>query len=177
MYNKIKKDKINNKNIELMYRRLSKVVLLSVALTGTMASCQKDEILVSQELSQKSLAQETSILFFKIDGKEYYKKFNSPEVREDFISYLISLTLRGHIITIQSNGSSEYAPEETDKQEIETADKLEIKDWTIKMSKEGYEVEINFDKETGTFRGIATRGGETERGTTAVSTERDTVSM
>ena len=64
MYNKIKKDKINNKNIELMYRRLSKVVLLSVALTGTMASCQKDEILVSQELSQKSLAQETSILFF-----------------------------------------------------------------------------------------------------------------
>ena len=67
MYNKMKKDKINNKinnkNIELMYRRLSKVVLLSVALTGTMASCQKDEILVSQELSQKSLAQETSILF------------------------------------------------------------------------------------------------------------------
>ena len=56
-------NKINNKNIELMYRRLSKVVLLSVALTGTMASCQKDEILVSQELSQKSLAQETSILF------------------------------------------------------------------------------------------------------------------
>ena len=63
MYNKIKKDKINNKNIELMYRRLSKVVLLSVALTGTMASCQKEEILVSQELSQKSLAQETSILY------------------------------------------------------------------------------------------------------------------
>ena len=174
----MKKDKINNKNIELMYRRLSKVVLLSVALTGTMVSCQKDsEMEPSQELSQKSLAQETSTLFFKIDGKEYYKKFNSPEVREDFISYLISLTLRGHIITIQSNGSSEYAPEETDKQEIETADKLEIKDWTIKMSKEGYEVEINFDKETGTFRGIATRGGETERGTTAVSTERDTDSM
>ena len=63
MYNKIKKDKINNKNIELMYRRLSKVVLLSVALTGTMASCQKEEILVSQELSQKSLAQETSIIY------------------------------------------------------------------------------------------------------------------
>ena len=155
-----------------------KIVALSLVLVGMATSCQKDdEMISSQELSQKSLAQETSTLFFKIDGKEYYKKFNSPEVREDFISYLISLTLRGHIITIQSNGSSEYAPEETDKQEIETADKLEIKDWTIKMSKEGYEVEINFDKETGTFRGIATRGGETERGTTAVSTERDTDSM
>ena len=41
-----------------------KIMLLSVALTGAMSSCQKDEILVSQELSQKSLAQEISILFF-----------------------------------------------------------------------------------------------------------------
>ena len=62
-----------------------KVVLLSVALTGTMASCQKDEILVSQELSQKSLAQETSILFFKIDGEEDYRKFASTEERDEFI--------------------------------------------------------------------------------------------
>ena len=71
----MKKDKINNKNIELMYRRLSKVVLLSVALTGTMVSCQKEsEMISSQELSQKSLAQETSILFYKIDGEEDYRK-------------------------------------------------------------------------------------------------------
>ena len=47
-----------------MNKVILKTVLLSVALTGTMASCQKDEILVSQELSQKSLAQEISILFF-----------------------------------------------------------------------------------------------------------------
>jgi hypothetical protein len=41
-------------------------VLLSAALAGTMVSCQKDgEMGPSQELSQKSLAQETSILFFR----------------------------------------------------------------------------------------------------------------
>ena len=68
-----------------------KVVLLSVALTGAMSSCQKDEILVSQKLSQKSLAQETPILFFKIDGKEYYQKFHSREEREEFIRHLIHL--------------------------------------------------------------------------------------
>ena len=89
----MKKDKINNKNIELMYRRLSKVVLLSVALTGTMVSCQKEsEMVPSQELSQKSLAQETSILFYKIDGEEYYQKFLSREERNEFIRYLIRLT-------------------------------------------------------------------------------------
>ena len=48
-----------------MNKKTLKVVLLSVALTGAMSSCQKEEIPVSQELSQKLLAQETSIIFFR----------------------------------------------------------------------------------------------------------------
>ena len=47
-----------------MNKVILKTVLLSVALTGTMVSCQKEsEMGPSQELSQKSLAQERSILF------------------------------------------------------------------------------------------------------------------
>ena len=161
-----------------MNKKTLKVVLLSVALTGTMASCQKDsEMEPSQELSQKSLAQETSILFFKIDGEEDYRKFGSTEERDEFILHLIHLTREGHIITIESNEKPEYAPEEKDKQKFETTDELEMENWIIKMTDEKYEVEFYFDEETGTFRGIATRGGETERGTTAISTERDTDSM
>ena len=154
-----------------------KIMLLSVALTGAMSSCQKDEILVSQELSQKLLAQETSILFFKIDGEEDYRKFRSTEERDEFILHLIHLTREGHIITIESNEKPEYAPEEKDKQKFETTDELELDAWLKKMNNNGYRVEINFDEETGTFRGTATRGGETERGTTTVSTERDSDSM
>jgi len=52
-----------------------------------------------------------------------------------------------------------------------------MENWIIEMTDEKYEVEFYFDEETGTFRGIATRGGETERGTTTVSTERDSDSM
>ena len=58
-----------------MNNRIIKIMLLSVALTGTIVSCQKDsEMVPSQELSQKSLAQERSILFYKIDGEEDYRK-------------------------------------------------------------------------------------------------------
>ena len=54
----------------MMTKTIFKTVLLSVALTGTMVSCQKEsEMISSQELSQKSLAQERSILFYKIDGE------------------------------------------------------------------------------------------------------------
>ena len=42
------------------------VAALSLLLVGMATSCQKDgEMGPSQELSQKSLAQETSIIFFR----------------------------------------------------------------------------------------------------------------
>ena len=48
-----------------MNSKITKIMLLSVALSGTMVSCQKEsEMEPSQELSQKLLAQETPILFF-----------------------------------------------------------------------------------------------------------------
>ncbi len=67
-------------------------MLLSVALSSAMVSCQKEsEMVPSQELSQKFLAQETSILFFWIDGEEHYRKFDSQEERDEFIRHLIHL--------------------------------------------------------------------------------------
>ena len=48
-----------------MIKKNFKVAALSLLLVGMATSCQKDsEMISSQELSQKSLAQETSILFF-----------------------------------------------------------------------------------------------------------------
>jgi hypothetical protein len=71
-----------------MNSKITKIMLLSVALSGTMVSCQKEsEMEPSQELSQKSLDQETSILFFWIDGEEHYRKFDSQEEREEFMRY------------------------------------------------------------------------------------------
>ena len=75
-----------------MNKRVIKIALLSVVLSGAMASCQKEsEMEPSQELSQKSLAQETPILFFWIDGEEHYRKFDSQEERDEFIRHLIHL--------------------------------------------------------------------------------------
>ena len=160
-----------------MTKKITKIMLLSVALTGTMVSCQKDDEMVpSQELSQKSLAQETPILFFWIDGEEHYRKFDSQEEREEFMRYLIHLTFEGHIITIESNNMPEFAPKEKDQQKFETTDIEEFDAWLKEMNNNGYRVDINFDEGSGKMIGTATREGK-ERGTTAISTERDTDSM
>ena len=137
-----------------MKKRIAKIMLLSVALSGTMVSCQKDgEMISSQELSQKSLTQETSILFFWIDGEEHYRKFDSQEEREEFIRHLIHLTFEGHIITIESNNKPEFAPEEKDQQKFETTDIEEFDAWLKEMNNNGYRVDINFDEGSGKMIG------------------------
>ena len=160
-----------------MNKVILKTVLLSVALTGTMVSCQKDsEMEPSQELSQKSLAQEASILFYKIDGKEYYQKFHSREERNEYIRYLIRLTTKGHTIVIKGDEKPSMAPSESDQKDFKTTDKAEMDAWAMDMKSKGYDVFFTFDKETGTYIGrvIPDEGRTT---TTVISTERDTVSM
>lgn len=62
------------------------------------------------------------------------------------------------------------------KESFKTRDREEMKEWGKKMVEQGYNVRIIFDSETGTYKGTATpkKPGTT---TTAISTERDTVSM
>ena len=160
-----------------MNSKITKIMLLSVALTGTMVSCQKDsEMISSQELSQKSLAQETSILFFKIDEEEHYRKFDSQEERDEFIRHLIRLTREGHVIVIEGSEKPNYAPEETNQQDFKTSNKEEVDIWAIEMQDSGYTVMIIFNEETGTYIGRVI-SKETRTTTTAISTERDTDSM
>ena len=153
-----------------MQKNTLRVAALSLLLVGMATSCQKDsEMISSQELSQKSLAQENTILFFKIDGEKHYRKFDSQEEREEFIRHLIHLTREGHIITIESNEKPNYAPD--DRREFETKDKTEIDKWATEMEGKGYNVEVDFDEERGIFKGTAIP--KETRTTTVVSTGRE----
>ena len=137
-----------------------KAVLLSVAVSGTMVSCQKDEmVLPSHEMSQKNLAHLNTTLRYWIDGVGYSREFASQEEMSNFISYLIGLTVNGKEITIGGSEKPSLAPEADDKLTFTTSDKTEMKLWSDKMRDKGYYVTVNFDKESGLFTGTATKGG------------------
>ena len=142
---------------------ITKTVLLSVVLAGTMASCQKEEILSemvpSQEMSLKEKAHVSLTLRFWVDGVEYRKVFESEAEKKEYISYLIGLTLEGKDITIGGNPNPSCAPEADDKLTIETKDKDVIEAWTIEMQDKGYNVSVSFDKERGLYTGTANKGG------------------
>ena len=158
-----------------MQKNTLTVAALSLLLVGMATSCQKEsEMISSQELSQKSLAQETSIIYYWVDGEEHYQKYVSQEEYNEIFDYLIKLAEEGHTIDIEGNNNPEYAPAK--KESFKTRDREEMKEWVISMKEQGYNVRITFDSETGTYKGTATpkNPGTT---TTAISTERDSDSM
>lgn len=147
-----------------MYKlNVSKTVLLTVALAGTMVSCQKDEfsneMVPSQEMSLKEKAHISLSLQYWIDGVEYNASFTSEAEKSAYISYLIGLTLEGREITIGGTQNPSLAPEADDKLTIETADKTEIETWALEMQDKGYKVSCRFDKERNLYIGTATKGG------------------
>ena len=161
-----------------MQKNTLTVAALSLLLVGMATSCQKDsEMISSQELSQKSLAQENTFLFYKVDGKEYYKKFASQEERDAYIRYLIRLTTKGYVIVVEGNDNKpSYAPEESEQLEFETYNEEEIFEWISEMTAKTYDVECFFNEETGTYTGRVIPK-ETRTTTTGISTERDTDNM
>ena len=137
-----------------------KAVLLSVAVSGTMVSCQKDEMVVpSHEMSQKNLAHVNTSLRYWIDGVGYSREFASQQEMNNYISYLISLTREGRTVIIQGSENPSYAPEENDKLTFTTSNKAEMDMWAVEMVNKGYTVTVVADKKTGLYTGTATKGG------------------
>ena len=65
-------------------RVITRTVLLTAALAGTMASCQKEEfssemVVPSHEMSQKNLAHQELTLRYWIDGVEHNQSFASKQ--------------------------------------------------------------------------------------------------
>ena len=141
-----------------------KAVLLSVAVSGTMASCQKDEfqsemVVPSHEMSQKVLAHQELTLRCWIDGVEHYGEFASQQEMDNYISYLIGLTRGGRIVIIQGSENPSYAPSEKDKVTFTTTDEAELQKWTKEMRGKGYTVTIDHNEKTGLYTGTAIKGG------------------
>ena len=161
----------------MVNKRQLRIVLLGVALAGTMASCQKDEmkndILVYHGMSQKSLAHQNPKLSYWIDGVEYSRNFVSKDELNEFISYLIGLTLEGREITIGGSENPSLAPEASDKVTFKTFDKAEMDIWAKDMRSKGYDVTVTFDKGTGLYTGTATNGGSRTTMATNLSEERE----
>lgn len=134
-----------------------RILILAALLSVSYYSCQKDTI------SENSLENVTLIdecpLHLTYFVNENPTTVNLPNLKT--LHYLIQkldiLAIEGYSISIhnQKSSSSDFAAKDVVK--FETKNKKEFDEWLAKMLLDGYEIVWDYDKETGTFRGMAVK--------------------
>ncbi|MBR3938492.1 MAG: hypothetical protein IKJ67_00765 [Bacteroidales bacterium] len=137
-----------------MKKTLLKLLAMFVTLATINVSCQKDE-------DEITPTQKNDIMYW-IDGEEASKTFISKDEKQAFIKSLVALAQQGRIISFEEIGNSSKSKGKSDRQTIETANKTTIEDWAMEMGEKQYNVTIIYNKETGTYTGIATKRGNAD---------------
>lgn len=133
-----------------------KLLIFSTLLTLSVSGCQKDSFeLDTNEVATLSNDSQYNISYL-INGNRANVSLKDRNALLEFIRELTNLSYTGDFITIINNDdSSEMATKDVVK--FETKDLDEMANWIEKMLLDGYEVSWGYDKETGSFRGTATK--------------------
>ena len=125
------------------------------ALLSMMAvSCQKENF---TELVPMDASDVTNFsLSYTIDGASHHTVFHSNAERLAFIRRLVALAGEGYNISI-ADGNTTITRTSKEKVTFTTTSPDEAASWADKMIQQGYEVEIIFDEETGTYTCIAVK--------------------
>ena len=132
-----------------------KKIFITVALfavLGTLAvSCQKETL---TELSPVAAQAETYLLTYSVDGISMQTQLNGDEELRAFLRRLTALARQGHRVTVRNaNALSQSFSKE--RVEYRTKSEDDANEWAQKMIKDGYEVAIDYDDETGEFVCVA----------------------
>ena len=121
-------------------------------MLGTLAtSCQKETL---TELSPVAAQAETYLLTYSVDGISMQTQLNGDEELRAFLRRLTALARQGHRVTVRNaNALSQSFSKE--RVEYRTKSEDDANEWAQKMIKDGYEVAIDYDDETGEFVCVA----------------------
>lgn len=132
---------------------MKKNYLAVFALLSMMAvSCQKENF---TEL-EPTVVGESAVytLSYTIDGVSQHATFNSKAERLAFIRQLVALTREGHNVSL-GNGNIVSTNATKEKLTFTTTSEEEAANWAASMMEQGYEVDVQFDKETGEYICVA----------------------
>jgi hypothetical protein len=133
---------------------LKKIRTIAVVLLLMMAaSCQKETI--SEPFSYTAM-DESSIVYYTIDGEPYWYKIESEEQMYELLYALFAKAESGSVVTINRSGNCQNkSVRETIT--YSTSSKPDAYAWAANMISQGYNVSVTYDPNTGLFNCIATK--------------------
>lgn len=130
-------------------RKTLTTIALVVVLASMAVSCQKENFTDQTTIASESFA--TYTVQYSIDGVSHTVSLIGEDTWHDFLDRMFALAEEGHRVSFRKveNTSSTTAAKETVKHT--TTNKDEAFGWAEKMYKDGYDVTIRYDKETGVY--------------------------
>ena len=126
------------------------------AVLGTLAvSCQKESIKDSN-----AVVAENGVIYtisYSIDGINSQITLVGEDAWHDFLNQMLALAVTGHIVSFRNANASSIVAPTKEAVIYTTSSSVEAFDWSDKMTKQGYNVLIEYDDRTGIYTCTATR--------------------
>lgn len=130
--------------------RIKFIHVALIAVLGTTAvSCQKEEIVIPQNIIAETTAKYT--ISYSINGVNYNALLHNDTELDVLLHQLLALARQGNTIVISDNVLSSRTIPTKEKIIYTTNNEDEAFRWAADRTKEGYTVEISFNEHTGIF--------------------------
>ena len=133
--------------MKLIFKSLALLAVLSIAATG----CQKDNIVESQtsmRVQQNVIVRDVT---YTIDGITFYATIHGDQNWQDFLKQMFDLIKEGHKVSIRNSDISSNGSLTKQTVTYTTSSQSDAQQWTDKMTREGYEVWVEYDPRTGIY--------------------------
>lgn len=134
-------------------KTIIKLALLSVLMVVMTTACEK------ADSDQSGLATNDAVtkgykMSYSVDGVMYENVLMDESGYNALFVTLVELTNQGHVVTIH-NSELYKALGMKDVETTETKDKTKIVAWTKEKTEGGYQVVVEKEEDTGTYKGTA----------------------
>ena len=132
-----------------------KCFALFAMLSVLAVSCQKEEVIepVDVQIQQSATIRNVT---YKVDGATMHATIRGEQNWQDFVDWLFALAEEGHRVSFRNESIYNNQQHSKDTVVYTTKDKNKANAWAAEMSELGYEVSIDYDRNTGVYTCTAT---------------------
>lgn len=129
-----------------------KIILLSSLLCISAISCTKDS-----HSTRICSSVDAILVSYYIDGKPFCQTILNENEWYDLLDSFLMLAREGHRVTFSRTNSQTRVSPTKETTTFSTTSYQEAKNWCNAMVNDGWDVTIEFDKESGTYHCTASR--------------------
>ena len=133
-------------------KKTLKLIAYSVIFSLMALGCQKEAFKTNEIIPTC-----TTNMYYVVDGFSGTTNLPNDEAWDDFINRMFALAKEGYSVSFRIGNSAERTMASKEVVTYITDNEDDAKTWAIQMTKQGYEVDITYDAETGLWTCIAVK--------------------